>query len=75
MFIHWGPVLTTVWTDDPDVIHWVVVYGYGVKPNRVFVGPYAAPFVKCGKGHGWILFKQHHRADPGFSLICSLRGK
>lgn len=69
------PILTTVCTDDPDVTHWVVLYGYGVKPNRVFVGPYAAPFVNSAKSHAWSMFRQHHWADPGFGLICSRRGK
>lgn len=67
------PILTAVNIDDPDTNHWVVLYGYGIKPKRVYVGPYAAPFVPCGKCHPWGIFRQHHWTDPGFGLICSMR--
>ena len=31
------PVLVCVKTDDPRTQHWVVIYGYGRRPNLVFV--------------------------------------
>lgn len=38
------PILTCVKTEDEDVEHWVVIYGYGLKPNRLFLAGSGLPF-------------------------------
>lgn len=63
------PVMVCVKTDDPTTDHWVVIYGYGRRPNLVFVA-----------GQRWrLLHKQrvawtefrHQWASPGEGLVCS----
>ncbi|MCB1204403.1 MAG: hypothetical protein KDN18_09100 [Verrucomicrobiae bacterium] len=38
------PILTCLKTGDEDVEHWVVIYGYGLKPNRLFIAGNGLPF-------------------------------
>jgi hypothetical protein len=39
------PIISCVHTDDPAIDHWVVIYGYGIKPNRVFIAANGKPFL------------------------------
>ncbi|MBX3739974.1 MAG: hypothetical protein KF712_03205 [Akkermansiaceae bacterium] len=39
------PIITCVHTDDPHIDHWVVIYGYGTKPNRVFIAANGLPYL------------------------------
>ena len=39
------PVLVVVQNPGADAAHWVVVYGYGRKPNRVFLATNGYPFI------------------------------
>ena len=39
------PMIVCVSTDDSDVHHWVVIYGYGTKPNRVFIAANGLPYL------------------------------
>jgi len=57
-----SPVLVTIHNPRAQTDHWVVVYGYGRKPNRVFIASNGIPFF--------------HNAVPlrKFSYIWSPRG-
>ena len=49
------------------VEHWVVVYGYGVEPQRVFV---ADPIIEWRKEHLWESYGPKLRS---FGIVCSGR--
>lgn len=62
------PVLVCVKTGDPDTHHWVVIYGYGRRPNIVFVAGQGLPFI--GKQRvTWLQFRRQW-ATPGEGLVC-----
>ncbi len=63
------PILTVVNTDNPDAGHWVVIYGYGKKPNRVFLAANGTPLLGRYE-YPWGFFRQHHWRYQGFGLIC-----
>jgi ABC-type bacteriocin/lantibiotic exporter with double-glycine peptidase domain len=62
------PVLVCVETDDLDTHHWVVLYGYGRRPNVVFVAGQGLPFI----GRQRVTWQQFRRqwATPGEGLVC-----
>jgi len=62
------PVLVCVKTDDPDTHHWVVIYGYGRRPNVVFVAGQGLPFI----GQQRVTWQQFRRqwSPPGAGLVC-----
>ena len=62
------PVLACVKTDEPDTHHWVVIYGYGRRPNIVFVAGQGLPFI----GKQRVTWQQFRRqwAPAGEGLVC-----
>ena len=63
------PIAVVVRTRNADVNHWVVVYGYGKKPNRVFVAgelPFQGQSV-----YPYSMFRTHYWENPGFGLVCA----
>jgi len=63
-----SPVLTCVTTSDPYTTHWVVIYGYGRRPNLVFVAGQGLPLLD-GQREPWSTFRQQW-APPGEGLVC-----
>ena len=62
------PIITLVKSNDPDILHWVVLYGVGIRPNRVYVAGRGLPLI--GKrAFLWREFRQLW-ADPGYGLVC-----
>ena len=64
------PIITVVKTGDEDVEHWVVIYGVGKKPNRVFI---------AANGCLWITRREYRWKElcslwppegKGFGLVC-----
>ena len=66
------PVAVVVNTDDPDASHWVVVYGYGRRPNRVFIAGNGLPLISR-KEYPWSEFRRYHWAYAGEGLVCGRR--
>ena len=60
------PVVTLV-NLKADLQHWVVIYGVGRKPNRVFVGGMNLPIIGR-KEYTWREFTRMWR--KGFGLVC-----
>ena len=58
-----SPVLACVTTGDPYTTHWVVVYGYGRRPNLLFVA-----------GQGLHFFAQQRVKWPDFRRQWSPTG-
>lgn len=67
--IHDGyPIATVVNTKDSSIHHWVVIYGVGVNPNRVYLAGDGLPWI--GKReHAWPDFTSRWR-PKGFGLVC-----
>ncbi len=62
------PVLVVVKTRDPDIDHWVAIYGYGRKPNLVFVANQR--WTRLARARiRWREFRQMWSA-PGEGLVC-----
>jgi hypothetical protein len=67
------PVITVVHTPMPNVDHWVVVYGYGRRPNRLFIaGDGLRVIDACGsrKEVAWDAFVKQVWAYRGHGMIC-----
>ena len=67
------PIVTLVHTEDPEVDHWVVIYGYGRKPNRVFIAGCGLPLISHLYGEKevlWAEFAKKRWSDTGFGLVC-----
>ena len=62
------PVLVCVKTDDPRTQHWVVIYGYGRRPNLVFVAGQGLPFIGRQRV-AWLQFRRQW-SPPGGGLVC-----
>jgi hypothetical protein len=60
------PIISLV--SRPKCSHWVVIYGYGKNPNRVYVGGNTFPFVGKNK-YLWSEFRRIWD-EKGFGLIC-----
>ena len=67
------PVLLCVKTDDLSVDHWVVVYGYGRRPNLVFVAG-NGPLLIARQRMSWRNFRQQW-SPPGMGWVCSKAGR
>lgn len=65
------PVLVTVKTRERKTQHWVVVYGYGRRPQRLFLAGTGLPLVSQ-KQYGWAEFRRKW-ADKGAGLVCGRR--
>jgi len=64
------PIALVVRTRDEDADHWVVIYGYGKRPNRVFVAANGLPLLSR-KEYPWGFFKQRYLQKAGFGLVCA----
>jgi hypothetical protein len=68
-----SPVLACVSTRQPDVTHWVTIYGFGLKPHALFVAGQGLPFV----GRQRIAWKHFARLwlPAGAGLVCRKKSK
>ena len=57
------PVIVVVQNPGEDAAHWVVVYGYGKRPNRVFLAT-----------NGWPLFTSNRVPLRRFAQLWSPHG-
>lgn len=68
------PIISCVKTGDPNVEHWVVIYGYGIRPNRVFLAANGLPYLARRE----YPFAEYSRMSSPrrFGLVCwgKLRG-
>lgn len=62
------PVMVCVTTADPSIDHWVVIYGYGRRPNLVFVAGQGLPFLARHRTP-WREFR-YEWSPPGLGLVC-----
>jgi hypothetical protein len=62
------PVITLVKTKETDSAHWVVVYGVGESPNRVFVAGNGLPFLSK-RVVRWNTFR-HQLSGEKLGLVC-----
>ena len=67
---HGRPIAMLVNTRTPGVMHWVVCYGYGMRPNRVFVAANGLPLLSR-KEYPYSVFQSHWWAHKGFGLVCA----
>ncbi len=67
------PLALIVNTSSPDYSHWVVAYGYGRRPSRVYVAGNGLPLL-ARKVYTWREFRGYHWRTPGQGLVC-YRGK
>ncbi len=63
------PIIACVHTNEPDVHHWVVIYGYGLKPNRLFIAGNGKP-VFDRREHLWTEYSRNMAPEKGFGLVC-----
>jgi len=63
-----SPVLTCVTTSDPYTNHWVVLYGYGRRPNLVFVAGRGLHFMPVQRMK-WPDFRKQW-TPPGEGVVC-----
>lgn len=64
-----SPVLVCIKTCDVDTDHWVVLYGYGRRPDLLFVAGYGLPFLSENR-----IGRREFRGlwiPPGAGLVCS----
>jgi hypothetical protein len=62
------PIITLVRTTKANTEHWVVVYGYGLRPERVFVAGHG---LRSGSGaRRWGQYRRES-ARVGYGLVCS----
>lgn len=62
------PVMVCVKTKDKATDHWVVLYGYGCRPNLVFVAGQGLHFIARQRVK-WADFRQQWR-PPGEGIVC-----
>jgi len=62
------PVLVCVQTAEPHIDHWVVLYGYGQRPNLVFIAGQGLPFLSRQR-MSWSDFRQQW-TPRGVGLVC-----
>lgn len=62
------PIITVIRTSDPDVHHWVVIYGYGKNPDRVFIAANGLPYF-ARREYPIGEYKKLALAK-GFGLVC-----
>jgi hypothetical protein len=63
------PIIACVHANEPGVQHWVVIYGYGLKPNRLFVAGNGLPFFDR-REHLWADYSKTMAPEKGFGLVC-----
>ena len=67
------PIATVVHYHGENMVvvkHWVVIYGYGKSPPRIFVAGTGFPILSR-KELPWNWFKKHFWRTQGFGLVCS----
>jgi hypothetical protein len=67
------PVITYVHTPVPNVDHWVVIYGYGLHPNRLYVAGDGLRLIEPNgrrKEVSWDTFAKSIWANRGHGLVC-----
>ncbi len=67
------PIITLTKTSRSDEVHWVVIYGYGRKPNRVFIAGEGLPLINNLTGQKeipWSRFSRSKWAERGYGLVC-----
>ena len=66
-----SPVLVCFTTRDPDTDHWVVLYGYGRRPDSLFVAGRGIPFISRNR----IARRrfEHLWSPAGAGLVCAKR--
>jgi hypothetical protein len=68
------PIISLTKTPRSDEVHWVVIYGYGKKPDRVFIaGDDKLNFIGTWLGRKevrWVDFRRSVWGEAGFGLIC-----
>jgi hypothetical protein len=62
------PVLVCVTTSDPDMSHWVAIYGYGRRPKLLFVAGQGLHFIARQRVK-WRDFR-HQWCLPGEGMLC-----
>ncbi|QIF02843.1 C39 family peptidase [Roseimicrobium sp. ORNL1] len=70
---HGYPILTLTRTPRPNEVHWVVLFGYGKNPNRVFMAGEGLPVLSSLMGQKEVLWSEFSRskwAQRGFGLVC-----
>lgn len=66
------PIITTVSTAEPDVDHWVTIYGYSTRGNgSLYLS--GMTYLDSGSRQTWEYFRQTW-SPKGFGLVCSKRG-
>ena len=67
------PIITLTRTPRTNEAHWVVIYGYGRHPNRVFIAGEGLPLINNFTGQKeipWSTFSGSKWAERGFGLVC-----
>lgn len=62
------PVMVSVKTTDTRTDHWVVIYGYGRRPNLLFVAGQGLHFIARQRVN-WSEFRRQWK-PPGEGLVC-----
>lgn len=62
------PIITLVKSNDPDILHWIVLYGVGIRPNRVYVAGKGLPLIGR-RMYEWKSFLSIWE-PKGFGLVC-----
>lgn len=65
------PVITLVRTREADTLHWVVVYGVGRRPNRIYVAGNGLPYLSR-KVFPWLEFRRE-LAGEAIGSVCGAR--
>ncbi len=63
------PIITLVRTNDPEIDHWVVIYGVGVHPNRIFIAANGWPLIGR-REYRWTEFESAWWRPRGYGLVC-----
>lgn len=61
------PIITTISHPEPNTQHWIVLYGVGRTPKRVFLAGNGV--IKRDTIHSWREFRRRW-AEPDFGLVC-----
>lgn len=63
-----SPVLVRIKTSDPRTTHWIAVYGYGRRPNLLFIAGQGLPFFSQQRAK-WSDFR-HQWVPEGEGMLC-----
>ena len=64
------PVITCVAAANGNDSHWAIVYGFGIRPRRLYIGGVGLPHLNAGKVVPWRRFRSMW-TPVGNGLICS----